>query len=200
MEKRKSELDKVHSKLENEKASQKNVVSNIMSAATKIMLLGKKIVKEDQNTTKLEGVSCTPQPYDQSPTSVLAYNKNQRRVLTSRQMFTALKRHRDRLSEGEVRQGPEERQGLITVAMATERFSQDMENKSKVLLLTPQARRKYRARRRSAFLRSVLSSPLQETNRKSPSSTGASVSARWLMHEGSRSMQKNKTSGKHIKS
>ena len=108
-------------------------------------------------------------------------------------MFAALNRHKARLEKHQI---TEDRQGLIALTRATEQYSRNKNGTSRKLTSSSRAGRQSRTRRRSTFLRGVLSS--EQGNPKG--NKGASVSAKWLMNQNSRIAPKFSASGQDLTS
>ena len=78
---RKLELDKSQSFLDKEKVAQEHVISQIMSAATKVMLVENGRAAFDKGNGNLGGIPRALEPHHHLPTNVMTRPDNTRRVL-----------------------------------------------------------------------------------------------------------------------
>jgi Ca2+-binding EF-hand superfamily protein len=184
IDRRKLELDKSQSFLDKEKVAQEHVISQIMSAATKVMLVENGRAAFDKGNGNLGGIPRALEPHHHLPTNVMTRPDNTRRVFTySRNMFVAYNHHEARKVEREAKRTAQDRLGLIALTMATEQLTQRA--KEAASLPSSGRERRKRGRRRSTFLRGVLSLASGGTgNAKGTAGSsgygGASVSAKWL--------------------
>lgn len=117
--------------------------------------------------------------------NVMADSNGRRRVFSFvRNMIASYTQHEAEQNELEAKRSTEDRLGVIALAMATENLSQKAKESAKI---SHSKIGRGRSRRKSTFLRAVLSKSEQF---HSAGKIGASVSAKWLTDENAKSSLK----------